>query len=63
MVPFAMDWIRCIREFRREFRARAIQRLVERNISFEEIDGAIGGLEIVAEYADDVRIRVALHSA
>ena len=53
MVPFAMDWIRCIREFRREFRAHAIQRLVERNISFEEIDEAFGGLEVITEYADD----------
>ena len=53
MVSFAMDWLRCIREFRREFRAHAIQRLVERNISFEEIDDAVDGLEVVAEYADD----------
>ena len=53
MVRFAMDWIRCIREFRREFRAHAIQRLVERNISFDEIDEAVDGLRVIAEYADD----------
>ena len=53
MVPFDMDWIRCIREFRREFRAHAIQRLVERDISFEEIDEAVEDLEVVTAYADD----------
>ena len=53
VVPFPMDWIRCIKDYRREFRAHAIQRLVERDIAFDEFDEALESLEVVTEYADD----------
>ena len=54
MVLFTVDWIQCFRKYRREFRAHAIQKMVERGISFIEIDEASDNLRIVNEYEDDV---------
>jgi hypothetical protein len=53
VVPFLMDWLRCFKDYRKEFRAHAIQRLVERDITFEEFDEAVGSLDVISEYADD----------
>ena len=48
-----MDWIRNFRDFDREYRAHAVQKLIERDISFAEIDEATRNLEIIREYTDD----------
>lgn len=53
MVVCVVDWIPCFQTYKREYRAHAIKKMVERNIGFNEIDEASGTLQIVKEYADD----------
>ena len=48
-----MDWIQCFREYRKEYRAHAIQKLVEREIDFAEIDEIADNLTAIQEYEDD----------
>ncbi len=53
MVLFTVDWIQCFRKYHREYRAHAVQKMVERGISFVEIDEASDNLRIVNEYEND----------
>ena len=49
-----MDFSRCFREYKKEYRAHAIKKSVERDISFAEIDEVSNNLAVVKEYAEDV---------
>jgi hypothetical protein len=53
MVVCIVDWLRCFREYDREYRAHALRKMIERNISFDEIDEASGRLDMVKDYEDD----------
>ena len=48
-----MDFCRCLREYIREYRLHAVRKMVERGISFTEIDEALHYIKVVREYADD----------
>lgn len=53
VVLSVVDWIKCFREYRKEYRSHAIQKLVERNIDFTEIDEITDNLKVVKEYEED----------
>lgn len=53
VLSFAVEWIRCFWEYAREYRAHAIQKMVERDISFTEIDEVAANLHVIREYAED----------
>ena len=53
MVLYTVDWIGCFREYRHEFRVHAIQKMIERDIGFDELDEATKDLQIIKEHADD----------
>ena len=48
-----MDWIKCLKEHRRIFRAHAIRRMFERNIVYGELVEALEEAEVIEEYPDD----------
>ena len=53
MVLFFVGWIQYFREYRKEFRAHALQKMVERDIDFAEIDEITDNLTVIQEYEDD----------
>jgi|WetSurSiteA1Bulk_404760.scaffolds.fasta_scaffold172466_1 hypothetical protein len=48
-----MDWIKCLKEYRRVFRAHAISRIFERNIGYGELVEAFEKAEVIEEYPND----------
>ncbi len=48
-----MDCLSCFKSYRRIFRAHALERMVERNIGFSDIDEIAENLEIIEEYPND----------
>ena len=48
-----MDWIESFRDYQREYRTHALERMVERNINFTDLDEAITNLEVIETYPDD----------
>ena len=48
-----MDWNKSFIKFKKEFRAHAIDRMVQRDISFDEIKELSENLKIISEYPED----------
>jgi hypothetical protein len=48
-----MEWIKCLKEYRRVFRAHAIRRMFERNITYGELIEAFKNAAVIEEYPDD----------
>jgi hypothetical protein len=48
-----MDWIKCLKEYRRVFRAHAIGRMFERDIAYGELFEALENAEVIEEYPND----------
>ena len=48
-----MNWIDSFKKYRKEYRAHALDRMVQRDISFNEIDEIHETMKVIAEYPDD----------
>lgn len=48
-----MQWLESFRNFKREIRTHAVERMVSRNIDFIDFDEASDNLRVIEEYLDD----------
>ncbi len=48
-----MKWLECFWNFKREYRVHSLERMVEQNISFEELDEVFLDMELVETYPED----------
>ncbi len=48
-----MNWLYCFKEYERKYRSHAIERMFQRDISFEDIDQIYNNVEVIEEYPDD----------
>ena len=48
-----MDWLLCFKNYNKEYRTHALERMIKRKIYFSDIDEIMYGLEVIEEYPDD----------
>ncbi len=48
-----MDWVNCYLNFQKKFRTHAIERMYERNISFEDLSQIKTNVKVIEEHPDD----------
>ena len=48
-----MDWLDSFRRFQRFYKKHALKRMIERDISFDDVVHAVGNGQVIAEYLDD----------
>lgn len=48
-----MDWINCFLQYDRIYRTHALERMYQRNISFDELNEIKNNIKVIEEYYDD----------
>ena len=49
-----MEWIECFRNYKRAYRAHALERMVVRDITFTDLDEAFNNLAVIETYPQDI---------
>lgn len=49
-----MDWLKCFKNYERQYRTHALERMIKRNIDFTDIDEITNTLTVIEEYPDDI---------
>ena len=48
-----MDWLLCFKNYNKEYRTHALERMIKRKKYFSDIYEIMYGLEVIEEYPDD----------